>query len=217
VVVRVQQPGLKTIRDYVYAGLRSLAPEYVKGGLMLVVLNYFWLPRSGQFWRYLAISSLAFLELYFLTHDWKAPYLSMRVAELAHWLVPGILPSHLLPFQILALARRISISLNIFISQLAPQAGRSSAEQDHQIQAQISHLHQIAARVDAEATGLLGLGFAPFKGEKKHVEALKKGMKEGMVTSAVRSTPEVREAVAKVLARREKDMMSHARVDSIDG
>ena len=215
-MVRVQQPGLKTISDYVYAGLRSLAPEYVKGGLMLVVLNYFWLPRCGRFWRYLAISALAFLEFYFLTHDWKAPYLSIRIAELAQWLLPGMLPPHLLPFQILALARRMSISLNIFISQLAPPPDRSIAEQDQQIQAQISHLHQMAARVDVEATGLLGLGFAPFKGEKEHVQALKKGMKEGMVTSAVRSTPEVREAVAKVLARREKDMMGQARVDIID-
>jgi DnaJ domain len=215
-VVQVQQPGLKTISDYVYAGLRSLVPEYVKGALILVVLNYFWLPRSGQFWRYLAISTLAFLELFFLTHDWKASYLSIRIAELAHWLLPGILPPHLLPFQILGLARRMSISLNIFISQLAPPPGSSSAEQDQQIQAQISHLHQMAARLDAEATGLLGLGFAPFKGESEQVEALKKGMKEGMVTSAVRSTPEVREAVAKVLARRDKNMMGHTRVQHID-
>lgn len=214
--VRVQQPGLESIRDYVYAGLRSLAPEYAKGGLMLVVLNHFWLPRWGQFWRYLAISGLAFLELYFLTHEWECPDLSFRIAEFAHWMIPAVLPPHLLPFQILAVARRMSISLNIFISQLAPHAVRGSAKQDHQMQAQILHMHQMAARVDAEATGLLGLGFAPFKGEREPVEALKKGMKEGMVTSAIRSTPEVREAVAKVLARREKEMMGSARVDSID-
>lgn len=215
-VVQVQQPGLKTIRDYVYAGLRALAPEYAKGALMLVVLNYFWLPRWGQFWRYLAISALAFLELYFLTHERRTPVFPLHIANMAQWFMPGIFPPHLLPFQILAVARRMSISLNIFISQLAPPPARSSAEQDYQLQAQILHLNQIAGRVDAEATGLLGLGFAPFKGEKEHVEALKKGMKEGIVTSAIRNTPEVREAVAKVLARRGKGLNTHARVDGVD-
>lgn len=215
-VVRVQQPALKTIRDYVYAGLRSLAPEYVKGALMLVVLDYFWLPRWGQFWRYLAISGLAFLELYFLTHEWNAPDSAVSVASFARWLAPNVLPQNLLPFQILALARRMSISLNIFISQLAPHAARSSAELDQQLQAQISYLNQIAGRVDAEATGLLGLGFAPFQGEKDHVEALKKGMKNGMVTSSIRAAPQVREAVANVLARREKDLKEYTGEDRVD-
>lgn len=100
----------------------------------------------------------------------------------------------------------MSISLNIFISQLAPLAARGSADQDPQIQAQVLHMNQLAGRADAEATGLLGLGFAPFQGEKERIEELKKGMKEGMVTSAIRSSPEVREAVAKVLARREEQI-----------
>ena len=204
-IVRVQQPGLKTIRDYVYAGLRALAPEYVKGGLMLAVLNYFWLPKWGQFWRYFVILTLAFLELYFLTHEWKSPDFSVHVANLAHWLLPGILPQHLLPFQILALARRMSISLNIFISQLTPHAQKGTAELDQQLQAQISHMNQLSARMDVEATNLLGLGFAPFKGERDHVEALRRGMKEGIVTSAIRNTSEVKEAVARVLERRKKE------------
>lgn len=207
-IVRVQQPGLKTIRDHVYAGLRSLAPEYVKGGLMLVVLNYFWLPRWGQFWRYLAICCLAFLELYFLTHEWNPQeFIFLRAGGLAHRLMPGILPPRLLPFQILAVARHMSISVNIFISQLAPHAAaaRNAGQLDHQLQAQILDLSQMAGRVDAEATGLLGLAFAPFRGEREHVDALRKGMKEGMVTGAIRSSPEVREAVGRVLARRRKE------------
>lgn len=204
-IVQMQQPGLKTIRDYVYAGLHSLAPEYAKGGLMLVVLNYFWLPKWGQLWRYLVISTLAFLELYFLTHEWRAPDFAIHVTALAHWLLPGLLPQHLLPFQILALARRMSISLNIFVSQLTQHAPKGAIEQDRQLQAQIVHLNHLSARMDAEATGLVALGFAPFKGEKDSVEALKKAMKEGIVTSAIRNTPDVKEAVGRVLERRERE------------
>ena len=78
------------------------------------------------------------------------------------------------------------------------------------------HLNQLSSRVDAEASGLLGLGLAPFRGVKENVKALKKGMKEGMVTSAVRSTPEVREAVAKVLARRARATENYATGDSFE-
>lgn len=201
-IVRVQQPGLKTIKDYVYAGLRSLVPEYAKGALALIVLNYFWLPKWGQYWRYLAVLSIIFLELYFLTHIWEPSALSVRVARAAHALLPDILPPHLLPFQLLALARRMSMSLNIFISQLAPPAARSKAEQDRHMQQHISHLNQVAMRTDAEASGLLSLGLAPFRGDKDKVEVLRRGMKEGIIMSAVRNSPEVKDAVRKVIERK---------------
>ncbi len=204
VIVQVQQPGLKTIRDYVYAGLRSLVPEYVKGALALVVLNYFWLPKWGQYWRYLAVVGIMFLELYFLTHTWRPPAFSMFAARAAHTLLPGVLPAHLLPFQILTLARRMSMSLNIFISQLAPLATKSKADEDRQSQQQVAHLNQVAMRTDAEAGGLLSLGLAPFRGDQEKVEMLRRGMKEGIVTSAVRNSPEVREAVRMVIERRKE-------------
>ena len=202
IIVRVQQPGLKTITDYVYAGLRSLVPEYAKGALALVVLNYFWLPKWGQYWRYLAVLGIVFLELYFLTHTWEPPSFLVHAGQLGRALLPGILPAHLLPFQILTLARRMSMSVNIFISQLAPPAARSKAEQDLQTQQHLSHLNQVAMRTDAEAGGLLSLGLAPFRGDRDKVEALRRGMKEGIVMNAVRNSPEVKEAVRRVVKRR---------------
>jgi hypothetical protein len=63
---------------------------------------------------------------------------------------------------------------------------------------------------------VLKLRFAPFKREKEHTKALEKGIKEVMVTSAIQSTLEVREAVAKVPARREKEIIGNATVDGID-
>jgi hypothetical protein len=201
-IVRVQQPGLKTIRDYVYAGLRSLVPEYAKGALALVVLNYFWLPKWGQYWRYLAVLTIIFLELYLLTHTWEPSAPSVYVARAAHALLPDMLPPHLLPFQLLTLARRMSMSLNIFISQLAPPAARSKADQDRHTQQHISHLNQVAMRTDAEASGLLSVGLAPFRGDRDKVEALRRGMKEGIIMSAVRNSSEVKDAVRKIIERR---------------
>ena len=201
-ILRVQHPGLKTIRDYVYAGVRSLIPEYVKGAISLVVLNYFWLPKWGQYWRYLTIASVIFLEFYFLTHVWDPPRIFVSTAHLAHAILPGYFPNHLLPFQILELARRMSLSINIFISQLAPPSARSGAQAEQQAQQQIAHLNQATSRLDAEVTGLLNLGFVPFKSEPDKIEMLRRGMKESIMLGAVRGNPEVRDAVRRAMERR---------------
>ena len=201
-IVQTQQPNLQTIRDYVYLGLRSLVPEYAVGAVSLVALNYFYFPKWGQYWRLYAISTLLVLELYFLTHSFDPPNLVTRFGKTCHSLLPDLLPPHLLPFEILSLARKLSISLNIFISQLAPPAARSSLEEDSQTQQQIAHLSQAASRLDQEALGLLNFGFAPFKGDMEKVTMLRKGMKEGVVQGVVRNNPEVKEAVRRVLDRR---------------
>jgi len=199
VIVQIQHPGLRTIRDYVYAGLRAKVPEYVSNAVLLAVLNYVWLPKWGQFWRYFAVACLAFLEFYFLTHTWDPPATISYWASLAHRLLPDLLPNHLLPFQIVSLARRLSMSLNIFISQLAPPSARSQPDRDQQSQQQIAHLAQVATRLDAEAGGLLQLGLTPFKGDAQKSEILRSGMREGIMLSAVGNSLQVREAIQRAL------------------
>lgn len=201
-IVQVQHPGLKSIRDYVYAGLHSKVPEYVLSATMLVLLNYVWLPKWGQFWRYFAVACMGFLELYFLTHSWEPPKLVMEWASLARGTVPHLLPPHLLPFQILGLARRMSMSLNIFISQLAPPLARDKAARDLRTQQQVAHLAQIADRLDTESGSLLQLGLSPFRGNHETSEILRSGMKDSLLTGALRKNPEVREAVQRALTRR---------------
>lgn len=202
VVVQVQQPGLRTIRDYVYAGLRSKAPEYMSNAGMLILLNYVWLPRWGQFWRYFAVACMAFLELFFLTHTWQPPQLVVLWASTVRQLFPQLLPLHLLPFQILGLARRMSMSINIFISQLAPPAARDQGMRDRQTQQQIAHVAQAAARLDGESASLLQLGLSPFKGDLEKSEALRSGMKESLLAGALTKNPEVKAAVQRALERR---------------
>lgn len=201
-IVQVQHPGLRTIRDYVYIGLRSKIPEYVVSATSLIVLNYFWLPKWGQFWRYFAVACMAFLELYFLTHSWEPPRLVFLWASLARKSFPQLFPPHLLPFQMLGLARRLLMSLNIFISQLAPPSARDQAAKDLQTTQQVAHLSQVASRLDSESGSLLQLGLSPFKGHQEKTEILKSGMKDSLLTGALRKNPEVREAVRRALARR---------------
>jgi hypothetical protein len=202
IIVSVQHPGLKTIRDYVYAGLRAKVPEYLSNAGVLVLLNYVWLPKWGQFWRYFAVVWMAFLELYFLTHSWNPPELVALWATTLQRFLPDLLPPHLLPFQILTIARKMSMSINIFISQLAPPKSGNAATHEAQMQQQIAHLAQAASRNDAESIALLQLGVTPFKGDTRSVEVLRSGMKESLVSASLRQHPEVREAVQRALERR---------------
>lgn len=203
--------SLKTFREYVYAGLQDSLPEYVGSAIMMIVMNYFWLPKWGQFWRYLAFASMALLELYLLTHEWSPP-LSLLNATL--WLqrrLPNLLPPHILPFQLIGLGHKILFSLNIFISRLAPpdaQHGNGLAIPQQQEQ-QIQWIANAAAKMDAETTGLLQLGLAPFRGNKENVQSLRRGMKDGMVLSALRNSPEVRETVTKKLERQRLQANGH--------
>lgn len=202
-VVQVNRPGLKTTTDYVYLGLRSKMPEYFGNAVMLVVLNYVWLSKWGQFWRYYAVAVMAFLELYFLTHAWTPSTVLAKAGAAAAAMFPQLLPQHLLPFQILAVARKLSMSLNIFISQLAPPSAKNVADPSQQTLQHMAHLSQVATRVDDEATGLLQLQMAPFRGNTREVHMLRDGMRERLITNAVRSNPEVQKAVEDALSRRQ--------------
>lgn len=201
-VVRVHQPGLKTTTDYVYLGLRSKLPEYFGNAAMLVVLNYVWLSKWGQFWRYYAIAVMAFLELYFLTHMWTPPAALTRAGTIACALLPQLLPRHLLPFQILTVARRLSLSINIFISQLAPPSAKNNGDPNQQILQQVAQVAQMATRVDGEATGLLQLQMVPFKGNSHHSRALRDDMRESLIVNAVKTNPGVQQAVEEAVAKR---------------
>ena len=193
---------LHTKRDFVYAGLRSFLPEYIQGGVTLIVLNYFWFPKYGQFWRYLAVLAVAVLELTLLTHDWTPPRAASILGSTLYGFFPDFLPSHLLPFQILAIARRMSISINIFISQLAPPRSHQAGAQAAQNEVLMGHLSQAVVRVDQEANSLLNLGFAPYKGDREMVDRLRGSMTEGITLGTLRQTPEVRAAVTRALDRR---------------
>lgn len=115
---------------------------------------------------------------------------------------------YLLPFQILTLARRASVTLHIFISQISPPEAKKSSDigqlKPRTLQ-QLGQVLQLSRVTEAEATSLLQLGFAPFRGDRESVTTLRRGMKEGLVLGGVRQSPEVREAVQQVIERRKRE------------
>lgn len=125
---------------------------------------------------------------------------------------------YLLPFQLISLARRASITIHIFISQLTPpEVARGSPSESalsgKTIQGLVQLL-QLSRATDAEANRLLQVGLAPFRGDRENVAALRRGMRGGLILSSVRESPEVQEAVKQVRRRRERETGGPTAVDT---
>ncbi|KAK5074075.1 hypothetical protein LTR64_006783 [Lithohypha guttulata] len=212
-----KQISLQTA-ELILTALRQKIPSYIINILFVLILNTFFLPArsSGKFWRYLIITSSFVLELYLLTHDIPALPSTLETALTylrTYTTLGSILPPHLLPYQILEITSRLTLSLNIFISQVsvlfpstAPPSITDAAEMRNwmaQLTSSLSLLNTTSQRLDGEASTLLQLQFAPYRGQARHVGELRRGMKEGMVLGGVRGHPEVKEAVQRVIEIRE--------------
>ncbi|KKK26839.1 putative membrane associated DnaJ chaperone [Aspergillus rambellii] len=196
----------KTAHAFLVAGLQKSIPGYVGGFLTILVLNFVWWSEWGRYWRFFTFAALFTLELALTTHPGAVFIPSFYIPPGLRELV-GISPNapgfYLLPFQVMALAQRASVTLHIFISQVTPPdvcKGSAPGERLHpQTLQKLGQIMQLSRTTDGEATRLLRLGFAPFQGDRESVATLRKGMKEGLVLSSVRASPGVQQAVNEVM------------------
>ncbi|KAJ5730980.1 Heat shock protein DnaJ N-terminal [Penicillium malachiteum] len=196
----------KTMRDFVMRSLiKSVLPQYAGAFAMMVVCNWLWWANWGRYWRFYTFAAMLTLEITLITHP-QAVFMPTTYLPDS---IQDLLPTnsyYLLPFQILTLARRASITLHIFISQAAPQSSRTAGGNGDRISPQtMQRMGQLVAAsrsADVEATRMMQMGLAPFRGDRESVSALRRGMKEGLILGGVRTSPEVQKAVAEVVERR---------------
>jgi len=209
----VERRDGQTMHDFIFAAIYQLFPGYLGGLAIVILLNFTWWSGWGRFWRFYTFAALVTLELAMIMHPSSvfipAAYLPWKLSSFLGISMDP--PSfYLLPFQIITLARRASITIHIFISQVTPaQKEKSSSAPGSSLSLQtmqrLGQLAQLSQATDNEATRLLQLGFAPFRGERESVAALRRGMKEGLVLGGVRSSPGVKEAVEQALRRRQAE------------
>ncbi|KAJ5707958.1 Heat shock protein DnaJ N-terminal [Penicillium malachiteum] len=196
----------KTMRDFVMRSLvKSVLPQYAGAFAMMVICNWLWWANWGRYWRFYTFAAMLTLEITLITHP-QAVFMPTTYLPDS---IQALLPTnsyYLLPFQILTLARRASITLHIFISQAAPQSSRTAGTNGDRIPPQtMQRMGQLVAATraaDVEATRMMQMGLAPFRGDRESVSALRRGMKEGLILGGVRTSPEVQKAVAEVVERR---------------
>ncbi|KAL2798556.1 hypothetical protein BJX66DRAFT_34736 [Aspergillus keveii] len=175
---------------YFLAGLMKSVPGYLVSFWMLLLLNYTWWSDWGRYWRFFTFAALFTLNLVLISHQGPVFFSSTFF---------------LLPWQIVKMAETLSLSLHIFISQIAPPGAKDAGSPDRlnpQTIQRLGQLLQLSRATDTEATRLLQIGFAPFQGDRESVTTLRKGMKEGLVLSSVRASPGVQKAVKEVVDRK---------------
>ncbi|MCJ1436224.1 hypothetical protein MMC27_005602 [Xylographa pallens] len=216
-----------SIGDYLFQALGKFGPTYLGAGIMMTILGITGYLQWGRFvslegsysrtvnseadrsqitqWRYLFSALLLLLEVYTITRPYWPPFLNNAINP-----VLIRLTSHppLLPFQLLALARKTTLSIFIALSQLGPllqpkpSAITTSSTTGGINLLQLNRIEQITQANEVEATRLLGLDMAPFVGDGHSVDDLKARLKEWLVQNTIRNDPEVRDAMGKVMGRR---------------
>ncbi|KAF3345271.1 Cutinase [Verticillium dahliae VDG2] len=144
---------------------------------------------------------------------------------LARGVLQSLLPHYapLLPFQLIALARKASITLYIAFNQLGPlidvllAGGPPQPDDDDDANAQES-LHQGLERLDALARGLdhdaaklLSMEMVPYAGDAEALGAVRAKVKDWLGQNTIRADPMVKDAVGNSIRRRRTDAPAGAK------
>lgn len=202
-----------SIRDYLVQGLQSILPYYGFAAIAMYVLGMLGYLDWGKYWRWLTVVVLCVFEL----HTVSRPYFPPFAAKLLNPLLSTFThhPPYL-PFQLLQLARKMSITLYIAFSQIgpllqSPEQARQQGDQEANLRQQLDRLEMTAKATDLEATRLMGMEMVPFIGDQHALNQVQGQVKEWLVQNTIRNDPEVRDAIGNLLQRRRADAPAGAR------
>lgn len=194
--------NMKTIRDFVFHGVQQTTGYYAVSGVVLILLGMLGYLNHGMFWRYFAMAALYIIEVYFVTRP-KFP--TILAGVLNPFLIrTGLRPVYL-PYQMLSLLRKLSITFFIALSQLGPllQGPQQQLQEGGAITPQLlQQVQALGKQADQEVSRLMAMELAPFAGEQEIMKDVRGRMKDWLVQNTYRNDQEVGRAVAGVLTRR---------------
>lgn len=222
------------IRDFVMKGVRDLGVYYSFGAAALYVfprLGYF---NQGIYWRWIAFAALAVFEVQAVTrptHPWLLVHvvnpLLVHVVNpiLAFWAPAAVHPPYL-PFQAIAIARKLSIILTIALNQVLPyltadtrsgriQLKKPGADEEARAKHSLDELEKALMAVREEATRMVRTEMAPFVGDQRLIEMLKVKVKRWLVDNTVRNDPMTRAAINQRISRRRQDAPAGAQGNGV--
>ncbi|KAI1200848.1 membrane associated DnaJ chaperone-like protein [Nemania serpens] len=193
-----------TLRDYVWRGLKTqVVPHYAVAAAGLYGLGLLGYLEFGRYWRWVTLLALCAFEAHTVMRPRFPAFVEAFVNPL---LVRFTSHAPYLPFQVVALARRVAIAIYIAFGQLGPilQAGRTqeAAAGERALQQNLERLEHTARSIDVDATRLMELEMAPYAGHPEVVNDVRSKMKEWLVQNTIRADPMVRDALGRSLQRR---------------
>ncbi|KAG6041702.1 hypothetical protein E4U41_002785 [Claviceps citrina] len=195
-----------TVRDYVRQGvLHNVLPHYGAAAAMVYLLGVFgYAAPFGHFYRWLILMTLCLAELHAVTRADFPPLLKVVNALLV------TLSSRppFLPFQFIALGRKLALTGYFALSHIAPLlmadtvAKEAPAKnEDEAVRESLSALETVSKQLEADAGRLMDMEIAPFKGDTASIDSLRSQMREWLVQNTIRADPMVKDALRTALKK----------------
>jgi len=202
-----------SIRDYLIHGLQSIVPYYGAAVIFMYILGMLGYLEWGKYWRWLTLVILCVFEF----HAVSRPYFPI-IAEKFLNPIFTTFTNHppYLPFQLIQLARKLSVTLYIAFSQIGPllqqvSQAPQSADPAKQLEINLTRMENVAKAVDLEATRMMEMEMIPFKADQEAQHDIRNKIKVWLVQNTIRADPEVRDAIGNSMTRRRTDAPFGAR------
>jgi hypothetical protein len=168
----------------------------------------------GKFYRWLILLSLCIFELQAVT---RVNFPSLLDGLNFIFSTTATHPPYL-PFQLIQLTRKLTITIYIALSQIGPllvmdtsPSKRSAGDEDELVLQGLSRLEAVTGQFDADTTRLMDMEMAPYKGDAEATANLQGKMREWLIQNTIRADPMVRDAMGTSLRKRRVDVPAGAK------
>jgi len=195
-----------TIKDYTDSALLTAVTTY--GALLIVLIgaNALGFLTDGSYWRYLGLLAVATFEV-------RTALRPDHPTILSKYLNPLVASTQLrpayLPFQIVTIIKKASISLTQFLALLMPlyrsdpqHPTKPTDDAEDARHKQLDRLSGLVAESNKDANRLLELESVPYRDNERAKSELREALKKYMVQNVVHQEKEVRNAMGEVMMRR---------------
>jgi len=202
-----------SIRDYLIHGLQSIVPYYGAAVIFMYILGMLGYLEWGKYWRWLTLVILCVFEF----HAVSRPYFPVLAEKFLNPILTTFTnhPPYL-PFQLIQLARKLSVTLYIAFSQIGPllqpaTQAPQSASPEKQMDFNLTRMENVAKAVDLEATRMMDMEMVPFRADREAQHDIRNKIKVWLVQNTIRADPEVRDAIGNSMMKRRADAPFGAR------
>lgn len=218
-----------TIRDYVYRGAGLLVPYYGMAAAAMYGLGLLGYLDWGKYERWMVMVIMFVFEVHTVMRPGH-PVLFEKLVNPLLGLIPGNgggqfqQTQHYLPFQAIALARKLSVTIAIGVSQIGPMlaadtssgqivvgGGKRGGDDEKLLREGLDRLEMTARGLDSDTSRLLEVEMAPFAGDEEMLASMKGKIKEWLVQNTIRADPMVRDALGRSLQKRRVDAPAGAK------
>ncbi|KFH44768.1 Chaperone protein-like protein [Hapsidospora chrysogenum ATCC 11550] len=201
----------KTVADFVHRGIvQGILPHYGVATAAMYVLGLFGYMDFGRFYRWLILLVLCVFEVHAVTR----PYFPASVNALNA--VVTTVSSHppYMPFQVITLARKITVTVYIALSQIGPvltqhlrgeekpPSADGGDDDGKALRQGLDRLEGISRQLGADVARLMEMETAPYKGDGEATSNLQGKIREWLVQNTIRADPMVRDALGTSIGKR---------------